>query len=359
MPSESLVITELTGSRRSIRLSDRALPYQGLSAPTRQRVVQRWYPGSRVATLQLLGPEVGDWELKGMWKTRFLSAAPMVQLDGWPNVDNTGGLVAAEDLVQVFHELCEAANTLQVQWGPETRIGVLEDFDPDYDRTEDIRWRMAFKWSQRGKAAAARASAPSDPVAEVRRALDALDFTVAEMPASVLPTESKSVLDRVDAVRAAGTALTEKLASIQLAATSTVADVQSVRVLAGRTVAAAQALRAGNLSDLPYVQLLPLDALSEVFSVEVWRRDLGASSRDVQAASAQSAATAAQQGSPGAQRVVTARQGETLRRIALRELGDADAWTQIADDNNIVGSDVAPGTRLVIRRPPAQVSTTR
>lgn len=350
MPAESLTVTELEGLKRSVQLSDRALPYWGVKMGSEQAVSQKWYPGSRVATMQSLGAREKDWELHGKWKTRFLAAKGMVQLEGFPDVGNDGGLITAEDLVLVFNRLIAAASTLEVRWGPEVRRGLIAEFDPTYDRVEDIEWSLTFKWTQRGSAQPARASSPVDSVADVRSRLDDLDLVVADCPSAVLPAERDGILARVDAVRSTGVALTESLARVQSSAGTTLRDVQDVQVLCRRTISAAQALRSGNVSDLPYVQLLPLDELGAVFATEAWRRDVGASSREVQASAARAEQSTQQRQSPGVARVVVVKQGESLRRIALREMGSADAWVVIADANNLTTSDAPVGTRLVIPR---------
>jgi nucleoid-associated protein YgaU len=48
--------------------------------------------------------------------------------------------------------------------------------------------------------------------------------------------------------------------------------------------------------------------------------------------------------------VVYAMRGETLRDIALRELGSASAWRDIAMVNGLSGSEVVPGLPLLIPR---------
>lgn len=359
MPPESFTITELTGSRRSIVLSDRALPYRPLEVDGEQAVVQRWYPGQPVATLQVLGPREGDWEIKGTWKTRFLAAKGMVDLRGFDDIDNTGGLITAEDLVEVFDRVRRAGNDLEVTWGPEVRRGILKRFKPGWLRTEDVEWSCGFVWSQKGSRPAARASFALDTTASVRRALDDLDFTAAEMPAVILPGPATTIRGRLDAVRNAGVALTESLASAQAAAFTTIADVQDIQTLAERTVQAAEALRSGELSDLPYVELLALDDVGSAIAVETWRRDMGAQSRNVQAKAMESSAAVEKRTTPGAIQTYTVRENESLRRLALRFYGSADDWTIIADANNLVGSDVAVGTRIVIPRASGQGVTSR
>lgn len=358
MAAEAFIIRELTGSKREIRLLDRALPYQGVAFPREQHVVQRWYPGNPSATIQVLGPRVGDVELTGKWKARFLLRGGMVQASGFVSI-GPDGAVSAETLVAAFDSIVSSGNQLEVRWGPEVRRGVMTSFVPTYDRPEDIDWTAKFTWSQKGTRQPTRAAIASDMTNDVRAALDAFDLIAAEQPRGILPNEASGIRAAIDEVRASGAAFTEALAQVQAESSATLASVQRVQVLSRRAVNAGRAIRAGNIADVPYVALLPTDGLREVFAVERWRRDLGASGRNYAATSARAGAAVEERYTPGAQRIVTVGQGETLRMIARRELGSADAWTVIADANNIVGSNVPVGTRLVIPRPSGQGATAR
>lgn len=137
-------VEELTGSQRSIRLRDRALPYQGVGFPITQRTKKTYYGGNPVATLQVLGPDYGNTQLDGIWKARFL--ADSVEF----NSGNSGSAAAPdlsspEDLVLLFEDIALSGNTLRVQWGPHVREGILVRFTPDWIRLQDVKWAMEFE----------------------------------------------------------------------------------------------------------------------------------------------------------------------------------------------------------------------
>ncbi len=354
MPAEAFIITELTGPQREVRLFDRALPYQGLGFGRQQRVVKREYAGSRVATIQVMGPSLLDVEPQGKWKTRYLAAKHSVELVGFSDIENVSGRITAENLIAVFNRIVDAGQTVEVRWGPEVRRGVLHEFIATYDRVEDIEWRMTFIWSQDGEAPTRRASVALDTTSAMRRALDDLDIIAAEMPTSILPDQADDLQSKIAEVRAAGAAFTERLATIQAETFAAVSDVQNAQMLAERVERAADALRTGSLSDLPYFQLMPFDDVAMVVEAEVWRRDTAAASRKVQAESRRSASAVAERNVPGALAVVTVTENTSLRQLAIRYYSNADAWTVIADANGLVGSSAPAGSRLIIPRPSGQ-----
>ena len=189
--------------------------------------------------------------------------------------------------------------------------------------------------------------------------MDAVDLIAAEQPRGILATQAAEIRAAIDEVRSSGVAFTEALSQIQQERSATLASVQRVQVLSRRAVNAGRALRAGNIADVPYVALLPTDDLREVLAVERWRADLGASGRDYSATSARASTAIEERYTPGAQRVIFTKQGESLRTIALRELGTADAWTIIADASGLVGSEVRVGTRVIVPRPTGQGAVSR
>ena len=357
MPAEAFIIRELTGSQRSVSLRHRALPYRPIIFPSSQAYVQRWYPGNAIATLQVLGPREGDVEIRGFWKDRFLldpraeSGGGNVELEGFDDIPNDDQTVSAEDLVIVFQRLRAAGNTIEVRWGPEVRRGILSRFEPNYQRTEDIEWTAVFSWSQRGDRPAIRAALQADTVQEVRAALDEFDAALADEPPGLLPTIVSAIRTGADEYRRAVFAFTEILVQIQTTATVGTAIFQNVLTQAGRIVQLGRALKTGTL-DLPYVDLLPIDAVEAIFAAETWKQNVGSTTRNVDSTSVQASNDVARAAVPDAIATIIVRENETLRLIALQFYDDADAWPVIADANGLVGSDVEAGTVIVVPRAP-------
>lgn len=357
MPSEAFIIREITGSERSVSLRSRALPYRPILFPATQAYVQRWYPGNAIATLQVLGPREGDVEIQGMWKDRFLLdprsevGGGAVVLEGFDDIPNDDLTVSAEDLVIVFQRLRAAGNTLEVRWGPEVRRGIMSRFDPYYLRTEDIRWTANFTWSQRGDRPALRAAIQADTVEAMRASIDSFDAALAAEPPGLLPNIVNGIRGFANDFRAAAFAFTNALAEIQTTATVATAAFQNILTLSGRVVQFGRALKNGTL-DLPYVDLLPLDAVESIFAADTWKQNVGSSARTVQSTAVQASNDVARTAVPDAIATVVVRENESLRLIAFQFYNDSDAWPIIADANGIVGSDVPAGTVIAIPRAP-------
>lgn len=351
MADDAFSIVELTGARREIHLFDRALPYQGLKTPTAQRYVTHWYPGSKVATLQVLGPTVGDWKLEGMWKARFLLAQRSVDLRGFEDIDNSNFTVSPEDLIAAVERIVEGGQQVEVSWAAQTRRGLLAEFEPEWDRREDVRWSMTFTWTQRGNEAARRARPAVDRSATVQQAMDELDAVLTEQPKAVTRT---TIGDLAREARSANLAFLVALQRAQRATTATVAEIQGVQAAGERVVQAMRALCRGSIEDLPYYESTPLDDLRTVLDVEIWNRDTARSARRVAAETRRTTRGIDERAEPGIIAVVTITDGVSLRHLARKYLSSADAWTLIADANGLDTVAPAVGTRVRIPRPPDQ-----
>lgn len=361
MPAFAFIIRELEGSQRTIELRNRALPYQEIEWPGEQLTVKRWYPGNRVATIQVLGPRESDLEVRGFWKSRYISSD--VRLIGFDDIEATAlargdefpGFIPpiyfAEDLREAFSRIRISGNTVQVNWGPEVRRGILTNFAPKYDRIEDIAWTATFTWSQRGERPALRASDVEDEQVEILEAMNAIDDTLAQQPPDISPDAAETIRSNATVLRESVLAFTQTLSDIQTTATTTTQDFQALQALSSRVVQAGQALR-GSTTNAPYVDLLPIDTVSLVTETEVWRRTIGRDSTRVQSSAVQATNRVRQRAVPDIQQTVVVRQNETLRTLAQRFYANADSWTVIADANGLTTSLVDPGTVIDIPQSP-------
>jgi len=350
MPAESFIIRELSGTRREVRLSGRALPYRPVEFQGEQAHAQTWYPGNPVATIQVLGPREGPLSISGAWKTSKLEGA--VKLTGFDDIPNEGNTVSAEDLVQVFHRMRIAGNTIEVRWGPEVRRGIIHRFTPNYQRVEDVEWTLDFVWSQRGESPPLRAARVENPAQTTLAASNALADAAAAEPPSVLESARERLRGGVDAVRRNVATFANTVTQIQSTANVVSARFQQAQAITREVVAAGRALRKGSV-DLPYTEMLPTDDVVAVLRTENWRRAIGSNTRRTQAQTVRGRDSIAARSVPGYLAVVTLRENQTLRNVALEYYGSADSWTYIADANGLVGSSQPAGTVVRVPRAPS------
>ena len=360
MVAEAFTIRELTGSQRSVELRDRALPYRPIEWPGTQHYRQIWYPGNPVATLQVLGPREGPMELRGTWKDRFIARddAGMVVYTGFDDLQDAIGTTTAEQLATAFARMRIAGNLLEVRWGPEVRRGILASFAPNYQRVQDIEWTAMFVWERRGTRDAPRAASNEDPGASLLERVNALDDAVAAQPARLNesvagPIRANAGEARERVFQAIGT-----IGSIQSVQTLATSQFQQLSTTTDQVIESSRAV-IQQTQDPLYTELEPLDEVRFVFAAENWRRLVGYQAALLMAAMIRARRLVAERVVPGTLGVATVRQNETLRHVALRFYANADDWTVIADANGLVHADVAPGTVVIIPRPPQSQSGTR
>lgn len=166
----TLEITELTGSeQRTLRLSERALPYKPIAFGVKHRIESTTYAGARNKSQQALGGEFLDTEIKGAWKTRFLGDpdlrmaeiehAVSEMVDGYEVISNDSTSVrTAAELVAIVEDFCLKGQVVRVSWLHHVRVGRIAEFEPTWQTAHDCEWRIKFDWI--GKDDRAPAPAP-------------------------------------------------------------------------------------------------------------------------------------------------------------------------------------------------------
>lgn len=341
MAAEAFIIEELTGQRRSIVLRGRALPYRGVKWPGEQRHRVTWYAGNPQATLQVLGPQENQTQLRGTWKDRFIRGMTTVQ--GFDEVR------FAEDMVAIFHELRRSGNLLRVQWGREVRRGILAKFSPQYDRPQDIAWEATFTWID-FDVEAPRAAPATSTGPELVDLTNELDDTLAFRPSFALPGFASGILGSVGDLRIGVSAMFDLSLNVRVQASLPIPSVQASFSVAARIRVSAEATISAS-ADVPIEDAIPSDDLNEVIEAEQWRMDVAHRTRRLQAHAIRQAERLRSRAEPGVLDVVAVPGETTLRHLALVYYGNADDWQQIADVNSITGSAVPAGTVVVIPPP--------
>lgn len=337
-------IRELEGARREIILTGRAKPFRGPGWGSRLRQSTTWYAGNPQATIQVLGPELAPTTLEGVWRARYLPGS--VLTTGFPEI------VEPEDLVAAFRSLQFSGALLEVEWGPEYRRGVLEDFEAKYDRVEDLRWSATFAWRDLG-VDAPRASARTRPQEALRTAQLEVDDAATFEPPGIQADWSDRVFAAISGLRNGVGGVFDGL---RVARAQARVPAQAV----GAAAAAARSVRAQaeellvDLVDSPYESVLASDTVAAVVEAEVYRRDLGATVRALEAQSIRESRELARARTPQAIDVLFLSAGDSLRRIALRYYGDADSWSTIADASGLTTSVLERDAVVIV---PARAAT--
>lgn len=148
-PATELVIKEITGAEQyELSLVERALPYRPITIGGKQRVEFTWYPGSPVATAQVLGPEEEAITLKGFWKERFLGGTGIAAL-------NQDAISFTRELVQVVDKLRRRGQLCRLTWDEIVRVGHITSFIQTWYNGYDCEWELEFTPISQGEEAQA------------------------------------------------------------------------------------------------------------------------------------------------------------------------------------------------------------
>ncbi len=128
MPAEgTLIIRELEGEKREIKLQERNRPFRPWSNPTNQNVVTTLYPGNPRKTVQILGPFDDRVTFEG--KIR----------DWW----NEAGF--ADKLEAQLRSICNDGALLQIETMGWRRQAVMVRFEPANEYTGYFEYEIEFE----------------------------------------------------------------------------------------------------------------------------------------------------------------------------------------------------------------------
>ena len=339
--ASSVDIEEIDGPQRRIRLLGRALPFQGVEWASSTKTKVHWYPGNPVATMQVIGPQLDPTTMHGTWSDRFLPG--QVDQEGF----GAGHLATAEDMVAAFESIRDTGARLRVQWGVTTRFGILTRFVPSWIRPQDVNWSLEFTWYGKEEAAPRAGTNPAPSSSDLRRATTALDDDFMLDPPQVDTSFLHSIQGRIDSIRGQVGQVFDGLRTVQrevnLPANAVRQVVAAVEDLREQTNEVLQ-----TCADVPYVYAQTLDSVVDVLSVESWRRLTALRARQQRAVAQEQGDLLAAQADPAAVQIITVPQDTTLRQIAAQVYGNADDWQLLADVNDLVGSIVEAGTRIIV-----------
>ena len=378
----SFLIQELEGSRRTTELRGRALPYRGVAWGGRTRTKITWYQGNPVATQQVLGPELMPTVAEGMWKDRFMFGAEVgdesqILVNDDPNVVRT-----AEAAVALFHDLQQSGNSLKVIWGPQVRTGILIEFTPTYQRTQDVNWRLEFEWRGREDVEARAAAQPTLEPASLLDRINALDDKMGFSPEDVTRAFNAQLLNTVESIRSSVGFIFRELRaiegvvstpasvigaivaaaeSIRLEATGEMARLVESSVMLGALISAQDtaAVSVGvtqqELATLPPgTSAASSPRPASLLEIEAYRREVARLLAELRQVALELARQLQERATPAQIALFTVPQNSSLYQISSRFYGTPDFAGFLARNNGLSSAVVPAGFRLRIPPKPAQ-----
>lgn len=381
--TDSLVIRELEGQRRVLRLRERALPYRPFELSGTQRNQVDWYPGSPVGTIQVFGSKEEQTTINGYWKDKFLTAADRGSAPAelteeehvnLPDLGDTTGLrssalTTASDLRDVVDSIRRCGAEVEVTWLSNVRRGVLERFTQKWHTGHDLEWEIMFTWASQGetlddvRVIDDTATDLGDTPNKVQSKLDQITSTATEFIGQA-STRADDVLQAFDDVSAKlGQASDDLTDNVVNAANVVTAPNQALLRAAG--ILSGIKLTADDLWSIVTNQADAvvldsggtslLNAVASTFGAVLAGRG---DARDRADAADQLADLAAQQESALLRnntsttlRAFQARDGQDLRQVAQQFYGSTDAWRGLMVFNRLTSSVLRAGQVVVV---PAQ-----
>jgi len=367
-----VTLEELEGTtKRKITLTGRAVPYQGVEWEGEHKSKVTWYPGNPVATQQLLGPQEMSTIFQGMWKDRFMldsGGAGAIQVVPGADIDT------AEKAAILFDELRRSGKLLRVQWLSQVRAGILKIFRTDWDRPQDLRWRMEFEWQSLNDEEAPRAAIEPLPAPDLFNLLNFLEDILTLAPQLVnafvagIVSSINSIRDRVSNVfnilRVAGTLLNLPATiagALKAAIGSLVRELtELIQRLGGRSnVTAPNDVSGPSISPTEPSRDVtgggkPSSAATQELELEKWRRSMIRTAAALRVASQKAVSDQLDRLQPRTTKRITVMAETSLYKLARDEYGSADFANYLANTNGLTTANVPAGFQL--RIPPRPFS---
>lgn len=383
----SFTFQEITGEKRKLTLTGRALPYRPLSLSGTMRAEVTYYPGSPEPTLQMLGSTEEETTITGMWKDRFIT------LDsGFARLNNTA-LPDAKSIIDLVDDMRRKGQLIEIAWDEIVRQGYISQFEQTWSNRRDVEWSITFHCINQGdtipNATVPTISKPDQFAATVQNAAETAAqsfgpdilqkfltktrtakgasgriserFKQIAVKAAIVPSISKSQLFLQRAKSFSDTFSLEILlarSALDNALNGVNNKAQLVEDVLSRSNAVLQkatsfaiALRNRPLEDYILNAAANSTTVGQVLAIAASTRELNRNmsnlAREMANTRATTKAVKKRDSSPMSAPFV-ARQGDDLRKVARITMGDSNAWRIIAAYNNLQTSELEPGQRVYI-----------
>lgn len=169
IPVPPFVIKELSGRRRTVKLTGRALPYRPLTLEGEQRVKVTNPAGNPDGYATITGPTEGETKVNGQWKDKYLfydeGETPSVELTtnfdlggqanslGATTGSGTTGVSSSVEVVELVDSMRREGQLLEVSWGHVIRRGYIKSVSQTWQNVHDVEWAINFAWIGRSRPA--------------------------------------------------------------------------------------------------------------------------------------------------------------------------------------------------------------
>lgn len=360
--ASEFTIQEQTGDRRTLFLTERALPYRPIEYSGEQRAEFTVYPGNPIKTMQVLGAEEDPTEIHGMWKDRFLTDTSGQSVIAWVlTVDGQRTpLRTAIDLVDVVNDIRRKGQEVVVQWGPKVRRGLLKKFIERWHNIHDVEWVIRFEWVSQNDPDAPVVLAKDTDNSNFIGTLQSGVQQLQNLVNTALNTDAAYIVSaQIGAVNAAITNVAGLVQQLSDTTTNVVVTAMPIvdqqRRIAGilNDVANSSGTVMATVFGVPAVSVAqvafvggPIDG--PALAVEYINRQLYDTARDMQANAMEAQFSVLKSINPDIIAMFVARNDTDLRDVSTRFYGTQDDWRSIMVFNQLSVSRLSAGQVVFI-----------
>lgn len=318
-----------------------------------------WYPGSPIATLQVLGAQEDETTISGRWKDRFLKESaqpgfgesPYAQLNGEP-------IANVQELAKLVDDMRRKGQMIDVTWFDIARRGIIKTFRQKWFYAQELEYEITFLWVSQAEALTdIEVTVKNEDLSDLPPLLqNDADFlnpqSLLQEAGAAIATITDTLNEHVDEIQSGIFALED---TVFAQVTLTLNAFDAIQRVAG--ILDFVKLRARNLQ---FVITDDVNASIEnsdpVFGVGLKAFNVGRSqrvrSRSIASTAAQQQDVAVKRLNPELVSTVTARKNQDLRDVATRAYGTPDAWRALAQFNKMKGSKTEAGQMIFVPRDP-------
>lgn len=346
-----IVIRELTGDKRTLRLQGRGMAYRPFIIEGEQEMELTKLPGTVERTATILGPVELPTTINGAWKTMFLGT-------GEVTVDNRP-LTTARDVAKVVDSMRLLGQMVEFTWLDELRRGFIKKFTKTWLTSEDLEWSITFEWVSRGEntqpAVFVSDTSMGDAFADVSGLFAFLDsiqvpdfqlkIPLVDELQAIVNKLNDLILDAEDAVLN----LSDKINTPVRAIRGLISTLQSIEDEAGLMIEFLMAQPPALFSTTPPDQ----QGYSEKQSAALYREELRSWAAEMRRTSVEHRTSLMSQISTTLLATHVARAGEDLRDVAAQFYGSPFEWRRLMIFNDLYTVELEAGQLVLV--PPLAV----